>query len=163
MSAFVAEAIKLATQHHHGQKYIDQTYMDGHIYPVVLQAELIARGAKMSSTEIDCVIAIAYMHDLVEDTTVSLDMIQDITHVPDAVPNAVNALTKCDGEPHGEYLQRIINCNIYAVVVKLADSLVNLRTSLSTGIASNVLKYANNVNFLSTVVSREIERRKNAY
>lgn len=160
---FVEEAEQLAQQHHHGQKYLDQTYMDGHIYPVVLQAELIARGAKLSSTEVDCVMAIAYCHDLVEDTTVSIDMIQDIDRVPTAVPNAVAALTKEFGQPHGEYLETIAKCSVYAAIVKLADSMVNLRSSLSTGTSSKILEYSNNVNYLSTVVCREIDRRKNAY
>lgn len=160
---FVEEAEQLAQQHHHGQKYLDQTYMDGHIYPVALQAELIARGVKLSETEIECVLAIAYCHDLVEDTTVSIDMIRDLDRVPLCVPNAVAALTKIYGQPHGEYLETIAKCSIYAAVVKLADSLVNLRTSLSTGISPNILQYSNNINYLSTVVTREIERRKGAY
>lgn len=160
---FVDEAEKLAIQHHHGQKYLDQTYMDGHIYPVALQAELIARGAKLSDTEIDCVLAIAYCHDLVEDTTVTLDMIKDIDRVPLCIPNAVAALTKEDGQHHGDYLETIARCSIYAAIVKLADSMVNLRTSLNTGISSKILQYSNNINYLSTVVCREIDRRRDAY
>lgn len=160
---FVEEAEKLALQHHHGQKYRDQTYMDGHIYPVVMQAELIARGAKLSETEVDCIMAIAYCHDLIEDTTVSIDMIRDLDRVPLCVPNAVAALTKMDGQPHGEYLEAIIRCSIYATIVKLADSLVNLRTSLCSGASQNILQYSNNINYLSTVVCREIERRKGAF
>lgn len=160
---FVEEAEKLALQHHHGQKYLDHTYMDGHIYPVVLQAELIARGAKLSSTEIDCILAIAYCHDLVEDTTVTVDMIRELDRVPLCVPNAVAALTKESGQHHGEYLETIARCSIYAAIVKLADSLVNLRTSLSTGVSIKILEYSNNINYLSTVVCREIERRRDAY
>lgn len=160
---FVEEAERLALQRHHGQKYLDQTYMDGHIYPVALQAELIARGAKLSSTEIECILAIAYCHDLIEDTTTTIDEIRDLDRVPLCVPNAVAALTKMQGQPHGEYLEAIARCSIYAAIVKLADSLVNLRTSLSTGVSSNILVYSNNINYLSTVVCREIDRRKNAY
>ncbi|MFW3388400.1 UNVERIFIED_CONTAM: hypothetical protein RF648_20645, partial [Kocuria sp. CPCC 205274] len=112
---FVEEALQLATQGHHGQKYLDQTYMDGHILPVALQAELIARGARLSSTEIDCVLAIAYCHDLVEDTNVTIDMIRDIDRVPLCIPNGVAALTKMNGQPQAEYLKTIVSCNIYAV------------------------------------------------
>lgn len=158
--SYMDEVLKLAIQHHHGQKYLDQTYLDGHIYPVALQAEMIAKGAGLSNTEIDVVNSIAYGHDLLEDTTVTLDMIEGLDRVPLAVPFAIDALTKRIGVSQSDYLQGIVGCSIYATVVKLADSLVNLRTSLSTGSTSRMLEYSNNVSYLTTAVSREIERRK---
>lgn len=160
---FVEEAEKLALQRHHGQKYLDQTYMDGHIYPVALQAEIIARGARLSSTEIDCILAICYCHDLLEDTTTTLDEVQGLDRVPTAVPDAVLALTVKEGQSHGEYLEGIVSCSIYAIVCKMADSLVNLRSSLSNGRTNSILKYSNNVNYLSAAICREIERRRGAY
>ncbi len=158
---FLADAIKLSVEHHFNQKYDNQSFIEGHILPVVLQAEVICVGIKMSSTEVEVVKAIAHLHDVVEDTNCSMNEIKSIHRIPDAVTNGVEALTYDKNTPLGMYLGGIVKCSIYAIIVRLADSMCNLRKSLSTGHVTGILKYSGNINFLSAALVREIEKRKN--
>ena len=62
---------------------------------------------------------VAYLHDVVEDTDVT---IQDLKEAgfSEAVLDAVRAMTHGDGEPREEYLKRV-KANPLARKVKLAD------------------------------------------
>ncbi len=74
---------------------------------------------------------VALLHDVVEDTRVTLE---DIAYIFDRqIVEAVDAITKRDGEEYKEYLNRIKN-NEIATVVKLADIKDNLdRSRLGKG------------------------------
>lgn len=69
--------------------------------------------------------AVAVMHDLVEDTEVTLETLRDMGF-PAYVVMAVDALTKRKGESHYTYITRVSE-NRIAVAVKLADLHDNLR------------------------------------
>lgn len=67
--------------------------------------------------------AVAVLHDCVEDTTVTLkDLAEDY---PEAVVEAVDALTKREGEVYRDYIARVA-ANDIARLVKLTDLADNL-------------------------------------
>lgn len=75
----------------------------------------------------DCRHAAALLHDVVEDTALTLDHLRDMG-IPGEVVLAVDALTKRDGEPYPAYLARV-KANPVARDVKLADLTHNSRLS----------------------------------
>jgi len=148
---FVLEASKLAAQFHQGQKYGNLDYFEGHIDSVATQADVIAYGLKFSSEEIRHVVAAAYLHDILEDTFCEAKTLLE-KGIPHVVVTAVGVLTKgCESK--SQYLAAI-SCSRIATVVKLADSMVNLRACIADGKFVKALKYSDNINFLTTVISR---------
>lgn len=151
MTDFVHSAMKLSFDYHKGQMYGKLGYYTGHIDPVTTQAEVIARGLGWDDEQVRQVVAASYLHDILEDTPCELLTLHD-SGIPQLVISAVEILTKgC--ESHNQYLNSISGSRI-ATVVKLADSMVNLRACLSDGKAIKALKYSNNINHLTTVISR---------
>lgn len=155
---FCVTALQLAKLHHEKQMYGTQPYVSGHLDPVAFQAELIASGLRMDAEEVRLVVATAYLHDILEDTNCKRsDLV--VVGIPKIVVDSVELLTKkC--ESHNQYLFQISHNSIFATVVKLADSMCNHRASLIDGKYQNVLKYANNINYLSTALCRWAEKRE---
>lgn len=69
-------------------------------------------------------LAIAWLHDVVEDTDVSKDDLRN-AGIPEEVIQAVLSLTIRNGESYDDYLTRAL-ANELAIPVKLADLLSNL-------------------------------------
>lgn len=158
MTDFCVTALNLAKIHHEKQMYGELPYLTGHLEPVAFQAELIAQGLRMDSEEIRLVVATAYLHDILEDTKCEHKTLVSIG-IPKIVTDAVVLMTKgC--ESHNQYLFTLSNNSLVATIVKLADSMCNHRASLIDGKFTNVLKYANNINYLSTALSRWAEKRE---
>ena len=70
----------------------------------------------------------ALLHDVVEDTLVTLDQLRDMGYSKEIL-DLVNLLTrrKPEGESHNEYMERIIESrNVQALRVKLADVYDNM-------------------------------------
>lgn len=71
--------------------------------------------------------AVAWLHDVIEDTRFTATHLRGIG-IPDAVVDVVNnALTRLAGEPYESYIERIKGFGAIAVTVKLADLRDNLR------------------------------------
>lgn len=68
--------------------------------------------------------AVAWLHDVVEDTGVTLDDLRDIGF-PDEVVEAVDAITHRPSEPRSDYYARV-RANKIAWAVKLADVIDNV-------------------------------------
>lgn len=145
-------AMGLAIEYHEGQKYGKSEYFSGHIDPVTTQAEVIAAGLGWEPEQVRFVVASAYLHDIIEDTECEELVLHDCG-IPRMVIDSVVYLTKDPCESYSQYLHAILQSRI-AVVVKLADSMVNLRACLSDGKIEQSLKYANNVNFLTAAMAR---------
>lgn len=116
----------IALDAHKGQQYIvgnePRSYFEGHLEPV---AAIVRNLGYDQFTE-----ATAYLHDVIEDTSVT-DLDLRIFGVPEQVIEAVVALTHTENEPLEKYIQRV--CKIgRAIVVKFADSSVNLNSTLAT-------------------------------
>ena len=70
--------------------------------------------------------AVAWLHDVVEDTRVSLDALASV--FPARVVEAVDGLTRREGEPYFEYIERA-GCDSVARTVKRCDLEHNLDVS----------------------------------
>ena len=100
------EAMKIAYNAHHGQ-------VDKGGIPYVFHPYHLAE--QMSDEYTTCV---ALLHDVVEDTGVTLEELKDI--FPREVIEAVAAMTHGKDEPYLDYVRRV-SLNPIAKVVKLAD------------------------------------------
>lgn len=75
--------------------------------------------AVWEATHSDQATAVAWLHDVVEDTPVTLEELRDLGF-PDEVVTAVDAISKRAGEPFRAYYERV-KANDLAVVVKWHD------------------------------------------
>src|SRR4051812_17915810 len=110
-------AIALAVQAHHGQVYPTPSGEPFILHPlrVMLQVE----------ADIERIVAV--LHDLVEDTTYTLDDVRRLGY-PDEAIEALDRLTRREGEPYEAYIGRVAG-NPIARSVKLADLADNLANS----------------------------------
>jgi (p)ppGpp synthase/HD superfamily hydrolase len=98
----------IATNAHEGQTRWDKKT------PYITHPEEVARRFLSPAFK-----SVALLHDVVEDTHWTLDMLRDATVAEDIVV-AVDAITKREGEEYVDYLNRVVN-NDMAAAVKLAD------------------------------------------
>jgi (p)ppGpp synthase/HD superfamily hydrolase len=109
----LAEAILLAVQAHHGQ-----TQRNGQPY-ILHPLSMMLRFDADEDAQI-----VAVLHDVVEDTAVSLDDLRAIGFAPQIV-EAVDHLTRREGESYEAFIERI-RPHPLACKVKLADLRDNL-------------------------------------
>lgn len=114
MKPLVKLAKKLSKSSHVGQKYGTEDYFNYHVTGVVNLLKL----HNLS----DVYIVVAYLHDIVEDTSISLDTIANL--FGNVVRDAVDAMTKRTNESRSEYLARCSTDKI-ARIVKLHDAMFN--------------------------------------
>lgn len=81
--------------------------------------------------------AVAWLHDVVEDTTVSLDALASV--FPARVVEAVDRLTRREGEPYFEYIERAGGDSV-ARTVKRCDLAHNLDASRLPGGGADLSK-----------------------
>ena len=100
-------ALKIATQAHRGQ--VDKLGNDYITHPTRVAAKFV------DDPDLQ---AISYMHDILEDSTVTEEDLRKLfsSHIVDAVV----VLTKKEGQPYEEYLKQV-KANEMALAVKLAD------------------------------------------
>ena len=103
----LGRAIELAKQHHKGQtNKAGKPYIE---HPLRVMNQVESEEEKI----------VAVLHDIVEDTDISLDDLRS-EGFSEKVVSAVECLTKQDGENHDSYIERI-SFNPLAVKIKLAD------------------------------------------
>ena len=91
-----------------------------HTIRVLELASTIAREeSRFHPVELETVQLIALLHDVVEDSNITLDDLREIGF-PYSVVEAVDAITRRDGEDRIHYLNRVKE-NALARVVKIAD------------------------------------------
>ena len=100
-------AIELAVQNHKGQK--DKAGKPYILHPLRL----------MMSVDTDEEKIVAVMHDIVEDTEISLDDLRK-KGFSDEILSAIECVTKKDEENYDSFIERIAQ-NPLAIKVKLAD------------------------------------------
>lgn len=103
----VEMALQLATKAQKGQH--DKTGKDYIEHPKAVAAMLESQEEKI----------VAYLHDVVEDTYVTLEDLKKMGF-SDKVISAIDAITKRDNEDHEEYIKRV-SANDLAKKVKLCD------------------------------------------
>lgn len=102
-------APRLATEAHTGQ-------VDKAGQPYINHPARVASRAARVGAEAE---AVGWLHDVVEDTTVTLEELRT-AGLPESVVTAVDALTRRDGEEPEQYYQRVAGDRL-AHVVKHAD------------------------------------------
>jgi (p)ppGpp synthase/HD superfamily hydrolase len=108
----------IATKAHQGQK-------DKAGQPYITHPEFVA--SQVTSDEAK---AVAWLHDVVEDTHITLEDLRN-AGLPESVIEGVNALTKQGEEDYEGYLERVA-ANPLAKAVKIADLKHNMDTSRLT-------------------------------
>ena len=103
----LGRAIELAKQHHKGQTdKVGKPYIN---HPLRVMNQMKSEDEKI----------VAVLHDIVEDTNISLNDLRN-EGFSEEVVSAVECLTKQDGENYDSYIERI-SFNPLAVKIKLAD------------------------------------------
>ena len=106
-SELLEKAIKIAVSAHEGQRQKDGTpYI---LHPIHLMQQLSDPAARIA----------AVLHDVVEDTAVSLEELRS-AGMPAEVMEALRLLTHEEGMPYADYIRRIAQ-NALARQVKMAD------------------------------------------
>jgi (p)ppGpp synthase/HD superfamily hydrolase len=138
MDSMISKARKIAFIKHQGQRYGTHRY-EYHLRKVA-DSVLNSGGGNTD-------VAVAYLHDILEDTDMTLQDLQTMFH--SGVTEAVVALTKVEGEKPSEYLDKVA-ANEIALTVKMHDTLCNLTESLKTGQLGRVRKYSAQLNKLAS-------------
>jgi hypothetical protein len=112
----VAEVV--ARMAHRGQKYGNQDYFTKHVLSVVDRVEADERSLNGD-------IMVAFLHDVVEDTDVTLHDLA-IFGFNKLIVEAVAALTRRPGEPYDDYIRRVCEDRYFAPLVKYHDLQENL-------------------------------------
>lgn len=119
MTDIVELAQQVATEAHDGQFRWDKKtpYIT---HPASVAVGVIAAVAQWDDDPASHAVAAAWLHDVVEDTDVTLDDLQHVHSFPWQVVTAVDRLTKRDGQSYTDYIKQVAS---YAVsrVVKIAD------------------------------------------
>lgn len=92
---------------------------------------------------------VAYGHDLLEDTDVTAQQLQDLG-VDSRIIDAIVALTKVNGESYKTYLDKVA-ANPIALEIKKCDTMCNLIQSFKEGNNYRILKYTKQL--------KELEKR----
>ncbi len=122
-SELVRRALDIATKAHEGQVRDFKDKGQPYIQHLVRVAQIVACQGYGEN-----VIAAALLHDILEDTAVTISALQDIG-VPSVVIETVDRLThyKADGETFTQYIQKVMTNN-HAHVIKIADIKDNLKS-----------------------------------
>lgn len=146
-------ALVFAAEKHKDQMYGDKPYLY-HLYQV---DNLVTRiYAKVSSPsepfskepgdEVDNLRAIAFLHDVIEDTDATYEDLYD-AGFNEHVVQAVGMLSKVDGESYEQYIEGVLT-NELARKVKLCDTSANLMNSIQEGNAYRINKYSKQIQLL---------------
>lgn len=140
-----ALAKALAERFHQGQMYGKHPYM--------YHLEMVANSVSEESDERLATVAI--LHDILEDTSCTEGLLYSLFE--DNIVKAVIALSKIStgtgygsviiDEPYEEYIARVKN-NSLAKIVKMHDTLCNLKESLVRRDMNRVRKYSKQMNLL---------------
>ncbi len=123
--SLIEQAANLARCAHKRQKYYlghrALPYFEAHVEPVAEIVRKLGYGALTISS--------ALLHDVVEDTPVTLQNLRD-EGFPEVVVETVDATTERPGEAPSEFMARTLVVP-RAVVVRFADSSYNFGTTIS--------------------------------
>lgn len=109
------DAMRDMFEFHNGQ--LDKSGNPYYLHPMRVASHFQELGMADMAT-------VACLHDLVEDTKCSLGYIED--RYPEEIVDAVDAISRRDGETYKQYIRRCIK-NPIACAVKKQDVLDNLR------------------------------------
>lgn len=135
--SLVEKAEALARKYHEGQLYDGKDYVNTHVADV-------ARRVAADPSATDVHVAVAWLHDTLEDTKISAAEIFSLFHTPDFSTflgvDAVVRLTHYKDETYEEYMAQLVKSPI-AALVKYHDSAANYAYGARP-------KYKKNLDFL---------------
>ena len=108
---------------------------------------------KTDDEELSC---IAVLHDIIEDTNVTIDDLIDAGFTTRVI-NAVNLLTKKNGQTHEEYVAGIIT-NRDAMLVKKCDLRHNMDIRRLKGVSEKDVKRLEKYAKLYTLIEEELAK-----
>ena len=109
------KAVQLATEAHAGQKYDGKPYV---LHPLRVAARAEAEGYD------EALVVAAILHDVVEDTDVTVEQIEDTFGF--RVAGIVEAVSRRDDESYEAFIDRVCRSGGAARAVKLLDMRENL-------------------------------------
>lgn len=149
-------AVRLAVEFHAGQFYgeSDKDYMY-HLY-MVDQLVIAAYADKNRSHSepfskeqgdlVDLLRALAYLHDIIEDTDCTYEILRD-RGICEQLTTSVRAISKVEGEEYLDYMRRVLS-NDLAQRVKLCDTASNLAHSVIDRSERRINKYSRQLDIL---------------
>lgn len=155
MSKRLKLAQALSEAAHDGQKYGDKDYYETHIIDVVNRVYL--KVEQLPETEQEDYLIVAYLHDLLEDTSISSEVIFDLFGETSA--NAVERISKTfiyneygdfvrsKPRDYTDYIRRVRLDNI-SLLVKICDTESNLDASIADGDQKRINKYRKQLELL---------------
>ena len=154
MKSQLSIAVELADSAHKYQMYGEFPYMV-HLFQVdrmVIHAYTDKNRSNSDSyskepcDEVDCLRAIAYLHDIIEDQGFTRGKLYRAGLISEVV-GAVYAMSKREGESYNTYIDRVISNNL-ARKVKLCDTSANLMNSIKDGNVKRINKYSKQLQLL---------------
>lgn len=145
-------AVEFALLKHEGQLYGKHPY----VYHLIQVDKLVVQAyakthkqgeqySKHPGDEIDCLRAISYIHDVIEDCGVTTDELRAFGFC-EVVVQAVLYMSK-SGEPYKDYIEGV-KSNEFARKVKLCDTSANLMNSIQEGNTKRINKYSKQIQLL---------------
>lgn len=133
-NVFTTIAKGLSRSMHEGQLYGGRPY-SYHIDCVVSKVNfLYGESPRLSELQ-----QVAYLHDILEDTELTDEVLHEMRFAEDVV-DAVVAISKVDGEDLFDYYDRV-SSNKLAFKVKVADTMSNLEHSCRESQTKRIFKY----------------------
>lgn len=135
------KAMQIALDAHKGQMYGDKDY-SYHLALVVEKCKELYE----SCVNAENLIAVAWLHDTLEDTPINATMIY--YRLGAEIANAVVSVTKVEGESYNDYIHRVKN-NSLGLKVKIADTLCNLEESIKIQDQHRIKRYTKQLQLLT--------------
>jgi (p)ppGpp synthase/HD superfamily hydrolase len=143
----IKQCLDIAEKAHFGQ--VDKAGENYLLHPLIVsllvqshQRSVLKRpGSQLSEKQLLEARCVALLHDVVEDSAITVNDLKDHHHLPVEICDAVKILTKTKGEDYDAYLIRV-KANPLSRLVKLADLLDN-----------------SNLNRLTKITHEDIDRR----
>lgn len=147
-------AVGLAAEKHADQMYGEFPYM----YHLIQVDKLVVQAyadksrshsdpySKEPGDEMDCLRAVAFLHDIIEDTDTTFDELRE-AGICESVVRAVLYITKSKDESYKEYIAGV-KSNTLARKVKLCDTSANLMNSIKEGNTKRINKYSKQIQLL---------------
>lgn len=135
------KAMQMALDAHKGKMYGDKEY-SYHLASVVFKCKELYG----SFDNVEKLITIAWLHDVIEDTSVNDTMIY--YKFGSEIAEAVVSVTKVKGESYSNYIDRVKG-SLLGLRVKIADTLCNLEESIRIQDERRIKKYTKQLQLLT--------------
>ena len=134
----VQKAQDFAIERHKGQFYAEGDYFEKHVQGVADSVnKALSEKQGVGWVTFQETLAVAYLHDTVEDSDATIDDIK--TMFGNNIAEAVDAMTHREGEEYQVYITRTLK-NDMARVVKYHDIMFNLNQTMVDSIHTNIGK-----------------------